>query len=174
MKKSPGPDGIVNKILEMLPQKIQGSIYKIFIIMWATCLIPVSWKTSNILLIDKNKGVETEILSYRPIGLVNTLYKLWTCLVTNTLYEYAQAHSLLRSNQAGFCDQKDTIHQLQNAIMGLEDAKAFGKDIYAPIADFTSAFNANDHNRLLLVMCDLGFPTDAMDTVKNLYENATI
>jgi len=56
---------------------------------------------------------------------------LWTRLVTNTLYEYAEAHSLLSTTQAllvaGFRNQKDTIHQLQNVIMSLEDAKLFLK-----------------------------------------------
>ena len=57
--------------------------------------------------------------------------------------------------------------------MGLEDANIFGKDIYALIVDFTSAFNTTDHDRMLWIMYDLGFPTDAIDTVKDLYENAT-
>eukprot|EP00983_Pelagomonas_calceolata_P056749 1144735-Pelagomonas_calceolata.AAC.3 len=130
--KSPGPDGIVNKILRMLPHEFQESIHKLYIIMWATHLTPVSWKTSDTILTDKNRE-ETEISSYRPIWLANTLYKLWARIVTNTLYEYAEAHSLLSSSQAGFRNQKDTIQQLQDVIMGLEDAKAFGKDIYALI-----------------------------------------
>eukprot|EP00983_Pelagomonas_calceolata_P069701 1150474-Pelagomonas_calceolata.AAC.2 len=100
-------------------------------------------------------------------------------MVTNTLYEYAEAHSLPSSNQAGFHNQKDTIHQLQNVILGLEDAKAFGKDIYALTADFTSTFNTTDYNQMLWIMCDhtsheLGFPTDVIDTVKNLYEISTM
>eukprot|EP00983_Pelagomonas_calceolata_P059378 1145901-Pelagomonas_calceolata.AAC.3 len=94
-------------------------------------------------------------------------------MVTNTLYEYAEAHSLLSSTQAGFRNQKDTIHQLQNFIMGLEDAKAFGKDIFALIVGFTSAFDTTDHDRMLWIMYDFGFPSDAIDTVKNLYGNAT-
>eukprot|EP00983_Pelagomonas_calceolata_P074890 1152752-Pelagomonas_calceolata.AAC.4 len=60
-------------------------------------------------------------------------------------YEYAEAHSLLSSTQAGFRNQKDTIHQLQNVIMSLEDAKFFKQGIYALIVDFTSAFNTTDH-----------------------------
>eukprot|EP00983_Pelagomonas_calceolata_P099332 1158445-Pelagomonas_calceolata.AAC.3 len=72
---------------------------------------------------DKNKGEETEISFYRHIGLANTPCKLWTRMVTNALYEYAEAHSLLSSTQAGFHNQNDTIHQLQNVIMGLEDKK---------------------------------------------------
>jgi hypothetical protein len=61
--------------------------------------------------------------SYRPIGLANTLYKLWTRLITNRLYEHAEANSLLGNMQAGFCKKHDTIQQLQNVLMTLEDAK---------------------------------------------------
>ena len=157
----------------MLPPEIQETIHKLFIIMWATRLTPVNWKTSSTILIDKGKGEETNLSSYRPIGIANTLYKLWTRLITTTLYEYAEAHSLLSNTQAGFRNQKDTIHQLQNVIMSLEDAKFFKQDIYALIVDFTSAFNTTDHDRMLWIMYDLGFPTDAIDTVKNLYEDAT-
>eukprot|EP00983_Pelagomonas_calceolata_P050956 1142201-Pelagomonas_calceolata.AAC.1 len=133
----------------MLPHEIQESILKHFKILQATRLTLVSWKTSYTILIDKNEGEETEISSYRLIGLANTLYKLWTHMFRSTLYEYAKAHSLLSSTQAGLRNQKDTIHQLQNAIMGLEDAKAFGKDLYALKVDFTSAFNTTDHDRML-------------------------
>jgi len=56
----------------------------------------------------------------------------------------------------------------------LEDVKLFHKDIYALIVDLTSAFNTTDHDRMLWIMYDLGFPNDAIDAVKNLYEDATI
>jgi len=170
--KSPGPDNVVNETLKMQPSEIKEAIHNLFIIMWATGVTPTAWKTSETILLDKNKGDETLISSYRPVGLANTLYKLWTRMVTNTLYEYAESHSLLSSTQAGFRKQKDTILQLQNVIMALEDAKAFQKDIYALIVDFTSAFNTTDHDRMLMIMYDLGFPTDAIETVKNLYEGA--
>ena len=74
---------------------------------------------------------------------------------------------------AGFCKHKDTIHQLQNVIMALEDAKLFSKDIYALIVDFTSAFNTTAFGRMLWIMYDLGLPTDATDAARNLYEHAT-
>jgi len=52
--------------------------------------------------------------------------------------------------------------------MALEDAKLFRQDMYALIVDFTSAFNTTDHDRMLWIMYDLGFPTDAIEVVKNL------
>jgi len=45
----------------------------------------------------------------------------------------------------------------------------FKQDIYALIEDFTSATNTTDHDKLLIIMFDLGSPTDAIDVVKNLY-----
>ena len=142
------------------------------------CFTPKAWKISKTILIDKSKGDATEASSYRPIGLAITLYKLWTRLNTNTLYIYAEANSILSTTKASFCKQKDPIHQLENVMMALEDAKLFHKDIYALIADFTSAINTTDHDRMLWmhplwIMYDPGFPTDAVDAVKNLYENAT-
>ena len=93
--------------------------------MWATGITPKTWKVSDTILIHKQKGPETDIASYRPIGLANTLYKLWTRLITNSLHEYAEDHSILSDMQAGFRKKKDTIQQLQNIIMSLEDAKMF-------------------------------------------------
>jgi len=62
--------------------------------MWATGYTPETWKTSETVLKDKEKGDETDITSFRPLGLANTLYKLWTRMVTNTFYEYAEANYL--------------------------------------------------------------------------------
>eukprot|EP00983_Pelagomonas_calceolata_P083474 1156169-Pelagomonas_calceolata.AAC.3 len=99
-------------------------------------------------------------------------------MVINTLYE--EAHSLLSSTQAGFRNQKGTIHELQNVIMGLGDAKCFGKDVYAHIVSFTSAviktvlINTTDHDRMLWTRYGLNLTTDTIETVRNLFENATI
>ncbi len=57
--------------------------------------------------------------------------------------------------------------------MALEDAKLFKQDMYALIVDFTSAFSTTDHDRMLWIMYDRGFLTDAIAVVKNLYQNAT-
>jgi len=49
--------------------------------------------------------------------------------------------------------------------MTLEDAKLYKQDVYALIVDFTSAFNTTDHDKLLIIMFDLGFPIDTIDVV---------
>ncbi|KAJ9526644.1 hypothetical protein QJQ45_017595, partial [Haematococcus lacustris] len=171
--KAPGPDGIENEIIKMLPWEMRDTIHQLFIIMWATGCTPTAWKTSDTCLLYKDKGQETDLNAYRPVGLANTIYKLWTSLITKTLYEYAEANGMLSNCQAGFRSHRDTTQQLQMLVMALEDAKLAKTDIYALLVDFTSAFNTTCQDKLLWIMHDLGFPTDATDAVKDLYTGAT-
>ncbi|KAJ9514278.1 hypothetical protein QJQ45_012213 [Haematococcus lacustris] len=171
--KAPGPDGIENEIIKMLPWEMRDTIHQLFIIMWATGCTPTTWKISDTCLLYKDKGQETDLNSYRPVGLANTVYKLWTSLITKTLSEYAEANGMLSKNQAGFRSHRDTTQQLQMLVMALEDAKLAKADIYALLVDFTSAFNTTCQDKLLWIMHDLGFPTDATDAVKDLYTGAT-
>ncbi|KAJ9517217.1 hypothetical protein QJQ45_009174 [Haematococcus lacustris] len=171
--KAPGPDGIENEIIKMLPWEMRDTIHQLFIVMWATGCTPTTWKTSDTCLLYKDKGQETDLKAYRPVGLANTIYKLWTTLITKTLYEYAEAKGMLSNCQAGFRSHRDTTQQLQMLVMALEDAKLAKTDIYALLVDFTSAFNTTCQDKLLWIMHDLGFPTDATDAVKDLYTGAT-
>jgi hypothetical protein len=75
--------------------------------------------------------------------------------------------------QAGFRKKHGTIQQnVQNVLMTLEDARLYKQDVYALIVGFTSACNTTDHDKLLIIVFDLEFPTDAIDVVKNLYYQA--
>ncbi len=66
----------------------------------------------------------------------------------------------------------NNTQQLETLVMALEDARMTGQNIYAMFVDFSCAFNTTDHDKMLAVMYDLGFPTDAIDVVKDLYTNA--
>ena len=171
--KSPGPDGVENEILQMMPETFHKCLHKLMIVMWATGITPDSWKESHTSLLNKDKGDQTLIKNRRPIGLLNSSYKLWTKFTTRALYDYAEQHRILSPSQKGFCKYASTMHQLQLFIMALEDARLTGQNIFNIQVDFTCAFNTICHDRLLQTMYDLGFPTDAIDVVKNLYTGAT-
>ena len=83
----PGFDALQR--LHLLPEQWQGTgtrwrsdrspcIHMLFIIMWATGTTPDAWKNSFTTLLWKGKMAETHIKGYRPIALLNTIYKLWT------------------------------------------------------------------------------------------------
>ena len=54
----------------------------------------------------------------------------------------------------------------------MSDAKICHQDLYLLYIDFSSAFNTIDHDKLLCIMHDLGFPPAAIEVVADLYTNA--
>ena len=128
-------------------------------------------KESQTMLLHK-KGSEHDLGNWRPIALANTLYKVWTGVIAECLYKYAEHFDILSSTQEGFKKQKNTIRQLQNVMNIMSDAKISQQDLNVLYVDFSSAFNTVDHNKLLCIMHDLGFPEDAIEVIAELYTDA--
>ena len=170
--KAPGPDEIPNEVLKNLPPSMKETIHRLFILMWMTGTTPDIWKQSNTTLLHK-KNSELLLDNYRPIALANTMYKLWTGLIQKGLSIYAENYDILSSSQEGFREDRNTMRQLHNLMNVLSDAKLCGQNLYMLYIDFSSAFNTIDHDKLLQIMYDLGFPTDAVNVIANLYTNAT-
>jgi hypothetical protein len=132
--------------------------------MWATGITPQLEGKPHLPSVQKTRA-SPRTSQYRPVGLLNTIYKLYTRTVTMALYDYAEKHSVLSSTQKGFRKYASTMSQVQTLIMALEDARDTAQDVYMLQVDFSNAFNMIDHDKLLAVMWDLGFPTDAIDVV---------
>ena len=81
---APGPDEVNNELLKHLPPSMHQAIHKLFVLMWLTGTTPDSWKESNTILLHK-KNSELLLENYRPIALANTMYKLWTSLIQESL-----------------------------------------------------------------------------------------
>jgi len=170
--KAPGPDNVSNEILQALPDEGKQAMHNLIRIMWATGLTPHSWKESMTILLFKHKGTRLQLQYYRRIGLENTMYKLWTRMVTFALADRAERLNMISASQGGFRNKRTTAQQMEMMVMALEDAHLFKQDIYLLQADMTEAFDTIDHDKLLMIMYDLGFPTDAIEVVKDLYTNA--
>jgi len=132
---------------------------------------PKAWKEAQTVLLHK-KGSEHDLGNWRPIALANTLYKLWTGVIAACLYKYAEHFNILSSAQEGFRKQKNTIRQLQNIMNIMSDAKISQQDLYLLYVDFSSAFNTINHDKLLCLMHDLGFPEDAIEVIAELCTDA--
>ena len=123
------------------------------------------------MLIHK-KGDAFDLGNWRAIALANTVYKLWTGMVTQCLTKHAGHYDILSSSQEGFRAEKNTIRQLQNLMNVMSGAKICHQDLYLVYIDFSATLNTIDHDRLLCIMHDLGFPPAAIEVVTDLYTNA--
>ncbi len=59
------------------------------------------------------------------------------------------------------------------AILMIEDAALYHRDLYNLYIDFSSAFNTVNHQQLLHIASSLGFPEAAIRNIKSIYTNAT-
>ena len=169
--KRPGPDGIPHELIRLMPHSFKTSLRHLMIIMWITGHTPAPWKVSSTILLYK-KDDPTHLENRRPIGLLNTIYKVWTRFVTEVLSSYSEDYHILSPSQEGFRPSRNTSRHLQRLAHILEDARASHKDIYALYIDFTSAFNTISHAKLYRIMHDLGFPTDSIDVIRSIYTDA--
>ena len=170
--KAPGPDKIPNSILKNMPPRF----HKLFFLFFKHCYkqkqIPASWKTSLTVLLYK-KGDPSQLTNHRPIALANTIYKLYTSTLTSILSAYGERYQILHDSQEGFRAERGTSRQLQLLIAALEDARFTNQDIYILYIDFKNAFGSIDHARLLAIMKDLGYPTDAINLIGNIYSQSS-
>jgi hypothetical protein len=160
---------VCNEIIKALPPAGHQTLHNMIRIMWATGITPHSWKRSTTLLLFKHKGTPLELKYYRWIGLELTVYKLWTRMVTRAMADRAERLGMLSSSQAGFRNKRSTAEQVEMMIMALEDAHLFKRNIFLLQADLTEAFDTISHDKLLMILYDLHFPTDAIEVVKDLY-----
>jgi hypothetical protein len=169
--KAVGPDGVANELLQALPPSGKRALHNLLRIMWATGLTPTSWKGSITAMLYK-KNTPLELNNYRRIGLEMTVYKVWTRMVTFAMADRAERQCILSASQAGFRSKRSTAQQIEMMVLALEDAYWFKQDIYLLQADMTEAFDTISHDKLLCILYDLGFPTDAIEVVKDLYKEA--
>jgi hypothetical protein len=120
--KKPGPDGVYNEVLKHLPESFHEVLYRFFVQLWRLSRTPDSWKTALTVLPYK-KGDPHNVQNYRPIGLRNVVYKIWTAMVTICMTTFIQEHDVLSDSQEGFRPKRNTVRQLQRLIMAIEDAK---------------------------------------------------
>ena len=65
------------------------------------------------------------------------------------------------------------MRQLHTLVNVLSDAKLSEQNLFMLYIDFSSACNTIDHDKLLQIMYDIGFPTDAINVIEDMYTNAT-
>lgn len=137
--KQPGPDLIPNELISCLPWTWHITIHKMFQLMWVMSYTPSCWKNSNTCMLYK-KGDPTAPKNIRPIGLNNTMAKLWTCMVTVVMTSISENNHILSDSQDGFRENRNTHRQLTNLLHQIEDSKQSKQDLFA-------AFNMIDHDK---------------------------
>ncbi|GFY08588.1 probable RNA-directed DNA polymerase from transposon X-element [Trichonephila clavipes] len=110
IKKSPGRDGITNKMIKNLPLITVFKITNIINNMFKLRSFPNAWKTAVIIPILKPGKNPKLAESYRPISLLPILSKLAEKIISTRLNAFLENENILVPEQHGFRPRLSTSH----------------------------------------------------------------
>ena len=164
--KAPGPDGTNLYILSLCPQWAQQ-------VVWHACNLhllhplPPAWCWSYTFLLYKSGNPQLP-QNYRPISLLNSVYKLIASHLLDFLAGQATAHHLLHDSQFG----SRPGHQTLDHILHLQAAIPSSPPALHLYVDFNKAFNSIPHSALWQLLHHIRIPTEALRTLQSMYTHA--
>ena len=140
--KSPGEDGITNRMLRSGGPNFRLILYEVFQTLWEYVVQPASWERSLLQPIFKAGGKDAaDPASYRGIYLISALAKLFEGIPIHRLMQYTETHNTLRENQLGTRPGRqvhDAIYILFSVIQ--YNLLKKGKPTYLAFLDYSTAF----------------------------------
>jgi ribonuclease HI len=168
--RAPGPDGLPFEILRHAPDSMKETIRAcINSILIGEAPPPRSWMGGLICFLLKKDAV-LDIPGYRPVCLLDTVYKVLSAIITDRLYRLAERHGLLDSSQEGFRRLHSTQRQVQSLHWAIQEAAERGETLLCCYLDFANAFNSVDHAALWRWLRELNVPD--IDLLQSLYSGA--
>ena len=103
--KQPGPDQIIVESYKCLDSSNRGKLISILNARWVHAHVPNEVCEARVVPIYKKGGIETPS-NYRPISLLNSIYKIFVSLVRNRIQQAVDPN--LASAQYGFRPNRST------------------------------------------------------------------
>lgn len=168
LRKAPGPDGVPNELLRILPAEAHLIIHHIINKALTTGVFPSSWKDTVVTLMTKK--LPAELLSNQClIALCNTVYKLFAIIVNSRLTTMMEEHGIIEPEQEGGRRRRGCLRQIQRAQFQFHDAKRRGKRMYALFIDTANAYNSLNHDVLWSILRGYGLPETDVLFLENIY-----
>jgi len=169
--KAPGPDRIPNIVLTKCADLISNRLGYIFMEILNRKFYFMNWKRSNTVVLRKPRKPRYDVpKAYRPIALLNTMGKVLTALVAESLTYYVEKHNLLppthfRGRPAR--TTSDTIHYL---VYKIKDAWRKRQVTLVLFLDIEGAFPNAVNEQLICNLIKRKVPTKIVEFVKNMLQ----
>ena len=155
--KSPGIDGIPNRIYSLLAENIAGPLKSIYEASIAQRKFPTPWKTGVVAPVPKTNP--TDIKKLRPITLLPAPAKIFEKVILNNM-KHLYEKSFSRYQHAFKTDHSTTtaLLELHEVITkAFDDQSNFGSCTLC--IDLSKAFDRVDHSLLIKKLKEYDFPT---------------
>ena len=169
--KAPGPDGVQNELFLLLDDDNIRLLLDFYNAIWEKGEVPADWKEAIVVSIYKGKGVDTDPANYRPISLLNSIYKVFASMLQSRLSAIHESH--LRQTQYGFRAGRSTQHPLFILRRVMEWSEMTSTTIHPLFLDWKQAFDSVDHNALIVGLRRFGVSDKALKIISSLYQDPT-
>ena len=169
-RKSAGCDGTPIERLKAEEQeavKVMTGLCNCIYILWKRKEWPTDWKKSVYVPIYK-KGYKQECGNYRTIALISHASNVLLWIIQRRLVFLIPE---LPIEQAGFRRGRGTRDHIANLRWMMEKAKEHQIDLFMCFIDYKKAFDCVDHERLWVILRDMGVPVHLIVLLRRLYTN---
>ena len=166
MNKASGGDEIPAELFKILKDDVVKVLHSIFQQIWKTQQWPQDWKRSASIPIPK-KGNTKECSNYRIVALIPHANKVMLKILQASLQQYVNQE--LPDVQVGFRKGRGTRNQIANIGWIIEKATKLQKNIYFCFIDYAKVFDYVDHNKLWIILKEMGIPDHLTCLLRNLY-----
>ena len=164
--KTPGPDKCPAEFFQWLNHQNRHILLECFNDILDRDIYPESFKLANIVSIYK-KGDATQMKNYRPIALLQTLYKILAGLIKNRLIQTYDAW--IQKSQFGFRPKKSTAQAIFIARRLMDISERTGANLSLVLLDWKMAFDKVNQTKLLQALRRLKVPPRMLKTIGHIY-----
>ncbi|EDN02399.1 predicted protein [Histoplasma mississippiense (nom. inval.)] len=149
-KKAPGQDGIPAHILQQLLPYLTPHLLQIYNASLDLQYCPAHFRQAKTVVLPKpNKKDLSEVKSYRPIALLNTLGKALESILATRISQAVEEHQLLPRTHVGGRKGMSTEHALHGLMELIYQSWDNDQVASLLLLDVTGAFDHVSHPRLL-------------------------
>jgi hypothetical protein len=166
--KAAGSDNISAELIKAGGTVLKQRIHKLIERIWEEETLPNEW-TEGIICPIYKKGDRMLCSNYRPITLLNVVYKIFTILIHNKLSNVVE--DKLEDCQMGFKANRSTIDNLFIVRQIIEKCHEFNIELHNVFIDYTQAFDTVFRDKILKCLNNYEVPSKLMKLVAKTLQN---
>ena len=144
-RKTPGPDGTPIELFKELQGPALGDILDLINQWYANKAIPLEVAQARVVLIFK-KGDKSDLANYRPISLLNCIYKIYAAMIQKRLADGLEVH--MQATQYGFRTKRGTADAIKYVRRLMDKGEMTNTRTLLVLLDWEKAFDKVHHVRL--------------------------
>ena len=166
-RKAPGPDEIPMEILKELDTENLEEVRQLLNEWWEKEEIPKETLQARVVMIYK-KGGTGKYENYRPISLLNSIYKIYAAITQRRLAEILDEH--LQKTQYGFRKNKSTADAIHLIRRAAEHGHQTNNKLHMVLLNWEKAFDKVDREEMMKSLEKMRVNKKLVGVIRSIYK----